>query len=190
MSGSWGSSFDLVSNSIVTITLRYKLTQSTPYELDEYSEVLVSIDGVLIGDGGNDYVARTVGDGEGGPDNTTGWQQFSTNTGTISAGTHTLRIGCYNNKKSYTDEETEILIDDVVISRPVEMVMTRAIESDPNRLPVNEQPSQEISIPPEHNSVVRGQARPKKTDKSDSKLQGRRKKSKAKGHKAGNKRQR
>jgi hypothetical protein len=34
---------------------------------------------------------------------------------TYSAGTHTLTIGGFNNKKTYFDESTEIRIDDVVV---------------------------------------------------------------------------
>ncbi len=119
MSGGWASSFNLISDSIVTISLRYKLTQSPNYEPPEYSEVLVSIDGALIGSGGNDYVARITGNGEGGPSITTGWQQFNVDTAILSAGAHTLRIGAYNNKKTWTNESTEMLIDDVdVLAAP------------------------------------------------------------------------
>ena len=80
------------------------------------AEVLMSLDGVLYGSGANDYVARITGDGNGGPDLTTGWQPFTVNVGALGVGTHTITIGGYNNKKTYNDESTVVLIDDVVVT--------------------------------------------------------------------------
>jgi hypothetical protein len=114
MSGGWERSFNLSASGEVTVSLRYKLTQTASYEDDELSQVLVSMDGTLHGSGGNDYVAQIVGDGDGGSDQTTGWQLFEVSLGTLSAGSHTLVIGGYNSKKTYSDEMTEVLIDDVL----------------------------------------------------------------------------
>jgi hypothetical protein len=110
MSGGWRYTFNLPAASDVTLSFRYNLTQASEYESDECSQALVSVDGTLHGSGGNDYVARICGGG------TTGWQVFTVNLGTLSAGNHTLIIGGYNNKKTYNDEETTVLIDDVVVT--------------------------------------------------------------------------
>jgi hypothetical protein len=117
MSGGWVATFNMPTTGNVMLTFRYRLTQSSEYESDEYSETLVSIDGQLRGLNGVDYVARIAGNGNGGSDISTGWQQVSVSLGNLSAGSHTLRIGGYNNKKTYLDELTTIIIDDVVVTR-------------------------------------------------------------------------
>jgi hypothetical protein len=115
MSGGWGRSFSLTVPSEIVMSLRYKLTQTASYEEEELSQALVSVDGTLYGSGGNDYIAQIVGDGDGGSDRTTGWQLFEVNLGALSAGSHTLVIGGYNSKKTYSNELTEVLIDDVLV---------------------------------------------------------------------------
>ena len=109
MSGGWRRSFTLAAPASVTLSFRYRLTETAEYEEDEFSQALVSIDGILHGIAPNDYIAQVVG---GGP-TTTGWQLVQINLGTLAAGTHMLAIGGYNNQKTYPDESVEILIDDV-----------------------------------------------------------------------------
>ena len=118
MSGGWSADFTLAAPGNVTIALRYQLTQSSEYESDEYSEALVSVDGVLRGVGGTDRLARLTGDGNGGSPQTTGWQQVEVSIPGLAAGTHTVVIGAYNNKKTASNETTELLIDDVAITDP------------------------------------------------------------------------
>jgi hypothetical protein len=116
MSGGWQETIIVGAPAAdATLSFRYNLTQSPEYESDECSQVLVSFDGALNGQGGNDYVVQVCGDGSGGSDITTGWQLFQVNLGTLSVGSHNLTIGGYNNKKTYADESTEILIDDVFV---------------------------------------------------------------------------
>jgi hypothetical protein len=116
MSGGWRRTFSLSSAAPVTLSFRYRLTQTSEYESDELSEVIVRVDALQPGIGAADYVARVVGDGNGGTARTTGWQIFEVNLGTLAAGTHTLTIGGYNNKKTLTDEVTEALLDDIVVT--------------------------------------------------------------------------
>ena len=113
MSGGWQKSFTLNASTQVMLSFRYNLTQAPDYESDELSQVLVSVDGTLYGQAPNDYVDQIVGNGNGGYPKTTDWQLFQANLGTLSEGEHTLIIGGYNNKKTYNNETTEILIDDV-----------------------------------------------------------------------------
>ena len=115
MSGGWRRSFTLASSSEVSLTFRYKLTQLPEYEWTEWSQILVAVDDTLVGATPNDYVAQVVGDDQGGPSLTTGWVQVVFNLGPVAAGDHTLTIGGYNNKKTFNDESTEVLIDDVVV---------------------------------------------------------------------------
>jgi hypothetical protein len=118
MSGGWEASFDLAVGAAATLSFRYELTQAEAYEPDEFSEVLVAVDGVLYGANGNDYVDQVVGDGQGGGPISTGWQSFQFSTGTLSAGTHTVTIGGFNNKKTTVEESTSIRFDDIVVEVP------------------------------------------------------------------------
>lgn len=117
MSGGWERSFTLENAENITLSFRYRLIQARNYESDEISEALVSIDGELIQNDGVDFLARIRGDGNGGANQNTGWQLVNIDLGQISSGAHTLRIGVFNNKKTYRDEASLLLIDDVVAAR-------------------------------------------------------------------------
>jgi prepilin-type N-terminal cleavage/methylation domain-containing protein len=116
MSGGWQRTFTLSHAAPVTLSVQYNLTQSEDYDSDEYSQTLVSIDGVLKGTSPSDYVAQITGDGNGGGQITTGWTVFHIELGTLSAGAHTLRLGGYNNKKSDDQESTTVVFDDVLVT--------------------------------------------------------------------------
>ena len=115
MSGGWGRSFTLEEPRDLTLTFRYNLTQASDFEADEYSEALLEVNGQLLGTGPNQSLARITGNGNGGSDESTGWVLFTENLGTVPAGTHTITIGGFNNKKTYSNEVTEVLIDDVTL---------------------------------------------------------------------------
>lgn len=117
MSGGWRRTFTLSAASTVTLTLRYNLNQGSNYETDEISQVLATMDGTLVPVSPG-YVAQVAGNGEGGAATTTGWQQITMTLGPLSSGSHTLTVGGFNNKKTDVNEQTAILIDDVVITRP------------------------------------------------------------------------
>jgi hypothetical protein len=111
MSGGWRHSFTIGSSVSLALVFRHRLTELPTYETDEFSQTLVTFDGVLRGLSPNDYIAQVVG---GGP-TTTGWQLVQIDLGTVAAGTHVLTLGAFNNKKSYHDESAEVLIDDVLL---------------------------------------------------------------------------
>lgn len=116
MSGGWTTILNLVASAAVSVTLRYNLSQSPNYESDENSQVLLSIDGTLKGTGANDYLARIVGNGNGGSNVTTGWVLVTVDLGVLSAGSHVLTLGAYNSKKTLSDESTALTIDDVAVT--------------------------------------------------------------------------
>ena len=117
MSGGWTYTLNLSSSvSGVMLTFRYCLQQSANYEYDEYSRMLVSVDGMLHGRGSKDYVDHVGGDGDGGIVKETGWVQHRVYLGALTAGPHTLILGGYTNHKNASDESTGIWIDDVVIT--------------------------------------------------------------------------
>jgi len=119
MSGGWQYLLALTSSSRIILSFRYNLNQSATYESNEYSDVLVSMDGVLYGTTPNDYIARLTGDGNSGPPLSTGWRLFEIEIGPLSSGSHTLIIGGYNNMKTDAGELTDLYIDDVaVVDRP------------------------------------------------------------------------
>ncbi len=116
MSGGWRYQLVLTQTSEVSVTFRYQLTHASEHEADEYAEALFSFDGTLYGNGANDYLARLTGDGNGGPDQTTGWQSFTVDLGAQAAGTYDIFFGGHSNKKTFNDEWTEVLIDEVSIT--------------------------------------------------------------------------
>ena len=117
ISGGFARTFTVPAAGTLTARVRIMLTQAANYEADEFSDALLSIDGRLVGTGGNDFLARVTGDGNGGAARSTGWLSLNVPLGNVAAGTHTLRIGGFNNKKTLADESTEIRIDDVQVSR-------------------------------------------------------------------------
>ena len=116
MSGGWQRSFQLTDPADVTITLRYKLTQTADYESDELSQALLSVDGILLGEQPTDYIFQIAGNGNGGSPQTTDWQLFQTSVANLAAGQHTISIGGFNNNKTFNNESTEVLLDDVLVS--------------------------------------------------------------------------
>ncbi|MCP3979734.1 MAG: hypothetical protein GY716_10470 [bacterium] len=116
MSGGWVRVFQLPQPTNVVISFDYKLTQSATYDPDEISQVLLVVDGLLYGEGISEYVAQIVGDGPSGGPQTTGWQSFQIDLGAMSAETHAMVVGGYNNKKDSQLELTEVLIDNVSLT--------------------------------------------------------------------------
>jgi hypothetical protein len=118
MSGGWRRSFTVAGSgtAAVTLSFRYHLSQTPHYESDEYRDMLVTVGQFQLGLPGRDYVARVSGNGNGGSTLTTGWQTFTT-TLQLPPGTYALTLGGYNSKKTYHDEATTVLIDDVRVTR-------------------------------------------------------------------------
>lgn len=116
MSGGWQRTFSLASAATVTLTFRYNLNMGTEYDADEFSQVLASLDGALAGSSPNDYVTQITGNGNGGATQTSGWVLFQV-TRALGAGSHTVTLGGYNNKKNNTSEASTILIDTVTLAR-------------------------------------------------------------------------
>ena len=119
MSGGWRRTFTLSAPKAVTLSFDYQLTQAANYEADEYSDALLTLDGRNIGLNGGSFLVRIAGDGVGGGARTSGLRHADVNLGTLPAGSHTLTLGGYNNKKTMWDESTQVVIDNVkAVSRP------------------------------------------------------------------------
>ncbi|HUR19693.1 MAG TPA: Ig-like domain-containing protein, partial [Vicinamibacterales bacterium] len=117
MSGGWRRTFTLAAPAAVTLSFRYNMDQGIDYESDDISQVLASVNGVLKSAGAGDWVAQLNGNGNGGAAITTGWQLVTIELGVMPAGTHTLILGGFNNKKDTKSELTTVLIDDVTVVR-------------------------------------------------------------------------
>jgi hypothetical protein len=117
MSGGWRTTFTLTAPAETWLMFRYNMDQGAEYEATELSQVLASLNGVLLSGGTGDYVAQVIGNGDGGAAITTGWRQVQIALGTLPAGTHTLTLGGFNNRKDAKNERTTILIDEVTIVR-------------------------------------------------------------------------
>ncbi len=118
MSGGFNRSFTLSQATALTLSLRYNVTQAPDYESDEFTDALLALDGNRIGTGGNDFLARVTGNGNGGASPTSGWVQVSVDLGVVAAGSHTLTLGGANNKKTFNNESSTIRFDDVVLRAP------------------------------------------------------------------------
>ena len=117
MSGGWRRTFTLSAQQRVSVALRVKLSPGANYESDETSQALLAIDGRLLSPvAGRDYLAQLLGNGNGGSALTTGWLQLTVDLGVLAAGSHTLTIGGFNNKKTTSNERTDVFIDDVVVT--------------------------------------------------------------------------
>jgi PKD repeat protein len=110
MSGGWRRSFSISdSPQAVEVSLWYKLLVPSPYEPEECGEALVAIDGVTYG------TAGSVDANCGGYYNS-GWRKY-TFTVKLGNGSHTIDVGAYNNKQTYINEQTEVWIDDIKITK-------------------------------------------------------------------------
>ncbi|MBP5857588.1 cadherin-like domain-containing protein, partial [Marivibrio halodurans] len=111
MSGGFSKTFTVdEATSDGQVTFQYRIDMSHEFEHDEYSEVLISIDGQLYGLNGNDYVARLSDGGD------TGWQTVTIDIDGLPAGDHTITLGGFLNKKTSSDEKVDIEFKSVSVT--------------------------------------------------------------------------
>ena len=115
MSGGFVQTLNLDEDASVSITVTCELIISSEYENDEFSQVLLSVDGELIGLNGESFVLELTGDGNGGNDQTTGKQTATIDLGQLEAGNHEIIIGAFNNKKTFNNENTIATFEDISI---------------------------------------------------------------------------
>ena len=123
ISGGWSYTLNLAAaSSGVKLTFRYKLDQTASYNFDEYSRVLVKLDGTQNGRGSKNYIDHLGGDGSSTQGSSssflpsTDWQQVEIYVGDLAAGSHTLVLGGYNNKKNLSTQTTTVTFDDVSLT--------------------------------------------------------------------------
>ena len=115
MSGGWSAGFALPSAGDVSISVDYTVTFPCNYEPNELGEVLLSVNGALIGQDGPSILNRNGGsDCNDAPVG----GNFSTSVA-LSAGSHTLSLGAYNNRKTWVTEAMTVTFDNVRVSSTV-----------------------------------------------------------------------
>ena len=100
----------------VRVQVTYDLVLTRSSESNEYAEALLSVDGVLYGNGGDDYLVRLYGP-SGGSNNgliNTGYRTETFSVAT-TAGSRTLRVGLFMNRRTQTSEYAYVLIDEVIV---------------------------------------------------------------------------
>ncbi len=125
MSGGWSHTFNVAAaTGEATLSLNYRLLQSSEYEHDEFSQALVKLDGVTIA-----TLKTFTGDGNGGPNKDTGEAFAEISLGSLSAGNHTLVLGGFNNKKTYNNEWTKIYYNNVTVETAGGCPVTRDLDT-------------------------------------------------------------
>ena len=116
MSGGWQTVFDLSADTELSLSFFYTCNMSGKYESDEYAEVRAALDDggttTYYGLNGNDYVAHWAGGGS---------EPGATVTvplGTQTAGSYTLALGGFNNKKTDDLEVTILTFDNILLEGP------------------------------------------------------------------------
>lgn len=113
MSGGWRRNFNLSKKSAVTVSFNYRIDQSPHYESNEYSDALFALDGRLIGVNAGNFLTRIAGDGTDGPVKSSGMRHIDMDLGILPAGNHSITVGGFNSRKTYFNESTQILIDNI-----------------------------------------------------------------------------
>ncbi|WP_345324532.1 DUF4347 domain-containing protein, partial [Novipirellula rosea] len=132
-SGGWSNTFTLTETTEITISTDYRLRMSSEYELNEYGELLLQVNGTPYGTDTNTSLIHQVGDGNGGAVFDSGWQSYQT-TIMLGPGTHTLSLVATNNDSTTTDEWVEGYFDNVSVTSGQHAVMTVTVD------PVNDAP--------------------------------------------------
>jgi lysophospholipase L1-like esterase len=115
MSGGWSQVFNVITDDVITIKVRYRLVHGGDFEPDECAEVLMSVDAVLLNPGRFDFIDQRCGVGDGNPPQDTGWQQIEVPVA-LKAGAHTITLGGFLNQKTTASEATDIFFDTIVIA--------------------------------------------------------------------------
>ena len=111
MSGGWSVDFTLPSSSEVTLDFLHRIWADDSFEPDECYQFMVSLDGTVVQDNGNDYFYYDCGGAENLP-----WYSENVDLGLLAEGTHTLTFGGYLNRKTYLDENAYFYLDDVTVN--------------------------------------------------------------------------
>ena len=121
MGGDWTTTINVAETTTnAQVTFSYRMIYPANSESDEAGEVRFSLNGTQIGSNGNDYVHRTVGDGDSGTGTQdSGWQTVTLDLGTLAAGSHTISLQGWYEQKTASNEELEIFFDNFSLTGEV-----------------------------------------------------------------------
>ena len=107
ISSGWSRNFTMNTSGTARVVLSYRMI-TDKYDANECGQVLVAVDGDLIGFGQEDYVDELCGRDD------TGWQQVTFEVA-LTDGPHAITVGGWNSKKTGENEVTEVFFDDIEI---------------------------------------------------------------------------
>lgn len=107
-SGAWTRDFELDAPGTVQVSFRYRQLNEDALDDGEFTQVILDVDGTRYGDDTDSSVSHLADGGD------SGWQQ-ETRSLALSAGSHTLALGFYNNSSRRNSEFANVWFDDVVL---------------------------------------------------------------------------
>lgn len=130
MSGAWTTDVVADEDAGVTLLFRFRMTQSGDYGRNEFTDLRVAVDGVVVKVAGKPFVERMVGDGPGGGSIGTGWQVAKIDLGRLEKGRHEISIGAFGNATDSARAKTKLVIDDVKMQSDEGPVRLARMERD------------------------------------------------------------
>ena len=118
ISGAFSNTFNLANDTLVQISIDHRMVLGEGYETNEYGELILEINGTRYGNDTNTSLIHLAGNNNGGGEDDTGWQT-STFEISLSAGTHTIEFGAFNNAGTAADEYVNAHFDNVLIEEAV-----------------------------------------------------------------------
>ncbi|MEQ8289087.1 MAG: DUF4347 domain-containing protein, partial [Gammaproteobacteria bacterium] len=114
-SGGWTRNVTLATDSIVEVTVSYRLTYDGDFEPGEIGEAVFAIDGVRYGNGTDNGNGATLVSYSDGNANDSGWitETFQVE---LSAGTHSIELGAFNNQSTQGSEIVRAYFDNVSVN--------------------------------------------------------------------------
>ena len=122
-SGAWSRTLTAPVAGTYGFSLQYRLLCGVDYENNEYQTVVLDIDGTRYGTAypvvglvpAVTALHRFIGDANGGPVPDSGWLTFTQNI-TLTAGSHTIKVGVFSNNSTGGDEVAHGYFDNLVIT--------------------------------------------------------------------------
>ena len=109
MSGGWTRTFHVPTATTATLKTQFHIIQQPDYESDEYSDALIAINGTTL-----PRLGRVTGNGNGGGNRSLGPLTVEIQV-SLNAGSNTVVIGGFNNKKTFSNESTQVRYNFVTI---------------------------------------------------------------------------
>jgi len=94
-SGAWSKTFSVDKKELYGVWLRYRMIQGADFGAGEYSEIILTVDGVRYGAGTNTSLIHHDGDGAGGSNFDSTWLTYGFNV-SLGPGAHTIIVGAYD----------------------------------------------------------------------------------------------